>query len=75
MCREEMARGGGTGFGCSIFLLQKTELSAFPLKRAPPSVVSALLGLFASFPSFPFPSFGFPALSFSKTLLPPFAAA
>jgi hypothetical protein len=42
-----------------------------------------LLGLFASFPSFPFPSFGFPALpvfknsspSFQKLSSPLFAAA
>ena len=77
--RERGMAKGGTGFGCSLFLVYKTELSAFPPKRTPPSVVSALLGLFASFPSFPFPSFGFPALSpifknsspsFQKTLPP-----
>jgi len=53
-----------------------TKLSSLPsLQNRPPPVVSALLGLFASFPSFPFPSFGFPALPLFKNSSPPFAAA
>ena len=86
--RERGMARGGTGFGCSIFLLQKTELSAFTLKLGPPlccfSVAWPLcfLSLFPVPPLLVFqpsplfknspPCFSFPAFSPFQKLSPPF---
>ena len=65
---------GGTGFGCSLFLVYKTELSAFPQKRTPPLLFQRCLASLLPFASFPFPSFWFSSpLPFSKTLPPSFS--
>jgi len=62
---------GGTGFGCSLFLVYKTELSAFPPKRTPPLLFQRCLASLLPFPLSRSPLLVFQPSLFSKTLAPP----